>query len=243
MIQSAARTHPGRRRTVNEDRWLAGDGIYAVADGVGGGPAGEVAATLAIDDLRGAAMPPDVDDLAERVRQANRRIHELGEQDPARAGMATTLTAAMVGEGRIAVAHVGDSRAYRLRDGRLDRLTDDHSFGGDLVRRGLLDGTAAAASPFRGLLTRSLGALPDVEVDSSTHPTRLGDLYLLCTDGLTGPVGDERIAQVLRSHPELGWIAGRLVECALRAGGPDNVTVVLFRVSPGAPPAPRRAAA
>ena len=228
-VDHAVRTHVGRRRATNEDRWLAEDGVYAVADGVGGGPAGEVAATLAVAELRGAHPAPNAVALAELLREINHTLRELGDRNPATEGMATTLTAVVAGEGRVAVAHVGDSSAYRLRDGRLERLTRDHSVGGELVRSGLLDPEAASVHPLCSMLTRSLGTLDDVEVDRAAYVSRPGDVYLLCTDGLTGAVPDDRIAQVLRTHRDLDRAATRLVECALRAGGRDNVTVVLFR--------------
>ena len=231
----AVRSHAGGRRAGNEDRWLAANGIYAVADGVAGAPAGEIAATLAIAELAGAGAPAGEDELAALVQRANRVIHDAGDHDPELAGMATTLTVATVHHDRVALAHVGDSRAYRLRDGLLERLTEDHSFGAELVQRGVLDPDAAAASPFGAALTRALGEFPEVAVDTSAHVARPGDIYLLCTDGLTAAVSDEQVARILRASHSLGLMADRLVESALRAGGPDNVTVVLFGTAGGQP--------
>lgn len=227
---SAARTHRGRVRASNEDRLLAAQGVYAVADGVGGGRAGDVAATIAVETLEGGLEPPAEADLVATVERANRRIHELGRRDAARAGMATTLTVAVLGSHELALAHVGDSRAYRLRDGRLERLTDDHSLAAADLQAGRFGAGRAAHRPLRSVLTRALGLGPDVAVDSWTYPAVRGDLYLLCSDGLTAMVPEPRLRRILRTHSDLDRAADRLVESALRAGGRDNVTVVLFRV-------------
>jgi serine/threonine protein phosphatase PrpC len=229
LTDSAIATHRGRTRRTNEDRCLAANGVYAVADGVAGGPAGEVASTIAISELACAPPAADEDALAAIVTQANRRIHDLGEREPELAGMATTLTAARLNGGELLLAHVGDSRAYRLRNRRLERLTEDHSFAAEAVRRGILDPDAAARTRFRRMLTRALGMLPDVVVDTSTHEAQPGDLYLLCTDGLTTAVSDQRLAKILGAHQRLELAIDRLTECALEAGALDDITVVLFR--------------
>lgn len=232
---SAARSHVGLRRNGNEDRWLATPSLLAVADGVGGGRAGEVAATVAISVLLAAASadPLDLSRIIEAFDDANRAIIALAERDQARHGMATTLTAAALYDDAVGVVHVGDSRAYRLRSGRLEALTQDHSFGGELVRSGLLGREQAACHPLRSVLTRSLGQAGRVQVDALQQPLRPGDLYLLCSDGLSGMVSEQDLATLLE-EPDLDRAADQLVAAALRAGGRDNVTVVLGRVE-GAP--------
>jgi protein phosphatase len=205
--------------------------LFVVADGMGGAQAGEVASRTAVETFsRGL---PDGDGapeerLAELVREANEQIHELSRSDAQRAGMGTTLTAAYVGEDEVAIAHVGDSRAYLLRDGRLERLTDDHSLVEELVRQGRLTQEEAEDHPQRSIITRALGPEPDVEVDRRTQRARAGDIYLLCSDGLTSMVPEERVAEILLGAPNLTSAGHALIDAANAAGGKDNITVVLF---------------
>src|SRR5437660_9819125 len=199
---------------------------------MGGAQAGEVASKLAVEEFH-EALPDQgsaEERLTSRIRSANRRIYELSRTEHEHAGMGTTLTAVYVDEDHLAVAHVGDSRAYIFRDGELTRLTQDHSLVEELVRQGKLTEEQAAEHPQRSIITRALGIEGDVEVDTWTYPARAGDVVLLCSDGLTSMVSEERIAHVLGSAETLDEAADRLIQQANEAGGRDNITVVLARV-------------
>ncbi len=227
------RTDTGRQRKANEDAFFARSPLFAVADGMGGAQAGEVASHLAVEVLEQGLPdgPGSMEErLVERVREANARINELSRSDDQRAGMGTTLTAAYVGEDELAVAHVGDSRLYRLRDGRFERLTDDHSLVEELVRQGRLTPREADEHPQRSIITRALGPEAGVEPDSRTWPAREGDVYLLCSDGLTSMVHEERVGEIVRTAPDLAAAGRGLIDEANRAGGRDNITVILFRL-------------
>jgi protein phosphatase len=224
----------GRQRRANEDSCFARAPLFVVADGMGGAQAGEVASRLAVE-----AFEPGLDDegdqnaeaaLGARIRLANERINDLAQSDRARQGMGTTITAAVVGEHDVAVAHVGDSRAYRLRDGAFERLTDDHSLVEELQRQGKLTAEEANHHPQRSIITRALGPEPSVEVDSATWPAEPGDVFLLCSDGLTSMIEDRQVAAVLREASSMEQAARALVAAANEAGGRDNITVVLFRL-------------
>src|SRR6476620_11550916 len=234
MLRVAAhseRTDTGRARRANEDALFARAPLFAVADGMGGAQAGEVASGIAIDVLAtgvepGARSAEEL--LVARIREANGRIHELSITDRDHAGMGTTATAAYVGEDEISIVHVGDSRAYLLRDGVLERLTQDHSLVEEFVRQGRLTQEEAEEHPQRSIITRALGAEPDVDVDRVRVRGRAGDLFLLCSDGLTSMVPEARIAQLLQMSSSLEAAARMLVDAANDAGGRDNITVVLF---------------
>ena len=238
---SFSKSDTGRQRRSNEDRMFDSAPLFAVADGMGGARAGEVAAEIVVDRLAEglAAQGSDEERLAAAVREANSRIHERASTEADRAGMGTTVTAAYVGDGGVAVAHVGDSRAYRLRDGRLERLTHDHSLVAELVRRGKLTEEEAEEHPQKSVITRALGAEAGVDVDTHTHPARDGDVFLLCSDGLTGMVGEERIAEILKEARSLRAAGQALIRAANEGGGRDNITVVLFRVEEVGAPAER----
>ncbi|GAC1492239.1 MAG: hypothetical protein NVS1B9_13700 [Solirubrobacteraceae bacterium] len=221
----------GRQRRANEDSYFARAPLFVVADGMGGAQAGEVASRAAVEQLA-AGLPdgdaPAQERLAARALEANARIHSLSQQDASRAGMGTTLTAAYVGPQEIALAHVGDSRAYCLREGRLLRLTSDHSLVEELVRQGKLTEAEAEEHPQRSIITRALGPEPHVEVDTFAQAAQAGDLYLLCSDGLTGMVPEERMREILLSTRDLAAAGRALIAAANAAGGRDNITVVLF---------------
>ncbi len=221
----------GRQRRANEDDYLARAPLFVVADGMGGARAGEVASHTAVSVFQ-AGLPPGSPEeaLATRAREANERIHTLSQADAQHAGMGTTLTAAHVGEHDVAIAHVGDSRAYRLRDGELTRLTDDHSLVEELVRQGKLTESEAEAHPQRSIITRALGPEPSVDVDTLSHPARAGDVYLICSDGLTSMLGDDRLREILTGARDLPSAGRALIDAANAAGGRDNITVVLFRI-------------
>jgi PPM family protein phosphatase len=226
------RTDTGRQRRDNEDNAFARPPLFVVADGMGGAQAGEVASAIAVEafeqGLPESGSPEQR--LAETVREANRRIYERAQADHERAGMGTTLTAAYVDDAALAIAHVGDSRAYLFRGGSLERLTQDHSLVEELVRQEKLTPEQAAEHPQRSIITRALGPEASVEVDTWSYPVRAGDLLLLCSDGLTSMVSEEGVAEILAASHSLAAAADALVDAANRAGGRDNITVVLCRL-------------
>ena len=230
-LTPATRSDTGRVRENNEDAVLCTDALVVVADGMGGAPGGEVASALAVSLLAAAFTGASVDELAASVRAANAAIVlRAGERDDLD-GMGTTVCAAgLVGDGRIAVANVGDSRAYRLRDGSLQQLTNDHSLTAELVRNGTLSEQEAATHPHRNVLTRVLGGGPSVDVDAAVHDTRHGDRFLLCTDGLFNELGDGEIADLLAAASDVQAVADDLVGQAVARGGRDNVSVVVADV-------------
>jgi serine/threonine protein phosphatase PrpC len=225
-------THTGLQRRENEDSVLASPPVFVVADGMGGAQAGEVASRIAVDAFA-EGLPEEgspEERLASVALTANRRIYELSRSESERAGMGTTLTAAYLGENDLAIAHVGDSRAYLFRDGELTRLTQDHSLMAELIRRGKLTEEEAADHPQRSIITRALGPEPDVTVDTWTYPVREGDVILLCSDGLTSMVPEVQVTEILRKADSLEHAAQALIDEANRAGGRDNITVILFRL-------------
>jgi PPM family protein phosphatase len=221
-------TDVGRGRSANEDAFVADadSGLYAVADGMGGHRAGEVASATAIETLRSAfgSRPR----IADAVEAANAAVFAQAGQNPEMRGMGTTVTAVALTEGRYAtIGHVGDSRAYLLRDGGLTQVTEDHSLVEQLVREGQLSPEEAANHPQRAIITRALGIEPDVEVDVYEVDLRSGDRLLLCSDGLSNMVRDQQIELMLREQPDPQQAAEMLVEAANAAGGDDNITVVI----------------
>jgi PPM family protein phosphatase len=232
IVEHAGRTDVGRQRSANEDDFVLAPPFFAVADGMGGAKAGEVASAMATEGFEGerdSGEPAEVQ-LARILREANKRIYELAVADESHRGMGTTLTAAKVTDDEVSLGHVGDSRAYRMRDGELEQLTKDHSLVAELERSGQITAEAAEHHPQRSIITRALGPEPDVEVDTYTLAGREGDLFLLCSDGLTSMISDEEIGSILRSAESLDAAADALVRAANQSGGKDNITVVLFRV-------------
>jgi len=227
-------TDTGLQRRANEDAFLARAPLFVVADGMGGAQAGEVASRSAIEVLSrgiGDAAAGSVEErLSAAVRAANTQIYELSVADDERAGMGTTVTAAYIGESNVTLVHVGDSRCYRWRGGELERLTDDHSLVEEMVRQGQLTEQQALEHPQRSIITRALGPEAVVEPDSQTVDGRGGDLLLLCSDGLTTMITDQEIAEILRSNLQLAAAARALIAAANKAGGRDNITVVLLRL-------------
>ena len=204
--------------------------MFAVADGMGGHQAGEVASGIAIDLLEEAAdrtATPSLDEVVATIEASNAAIRLEAQTRAELVGMGTTCTVVVV-DAAIHIAHVGDSRAYRFRDGELVQLTDDHSLVATMVREGLLSPADAMTDGRRHVITRALGADEAVKVDVVTADRRAGDRLLLCTDGLHGQVGDEAIAAVLRDEADPDDAADRLVELANAAGGDDNVTVIVI---------------
>jgi protein phosphatase len=233
------RSDTGRQRNANEDSFFVRAPIFVVADGMGGAQAGEVASKAAADafDVDLPDGPPERV-LRETIHSANRRIHELARADPSRAGMGTTLTAAIVSAEReeVAIGHVGDSRAYRLRGGRLEQLTRDHSLVEEMRRKGQLTDAQAEDHPQRSIITRALGPEPEVEPDVQTVPAAPGDVFLICSDGLTTMLGEEQIAKLLRGASSMEAAVRALVDEANRAGGRDNITALAFRLEDAAAP-------
>jgi serine/threonine protein phosphatase PrpC len=230
--ETALRSDTGRQRRDNEDNAFACAPVFVVADGMGGAQAGEVASKIAVESFeRGLPDSGSPEErLAVRVREANLQIHELSRTDRERAGMGTTLTAAYVDDNSLAIAHVGDSRAYLFRDGTLERLTQDHSLVEELVRQKKLTPEQAAGHPQRSIITRALGPEANVEVDTWTYPVRAGDILLLCSDGLTTMISEGQVTEILGRGGPLDGIADALIDAANEAGGRDNITVVLFRL-------------
>jgi PPM family protein phosphatase len=232
VAEQAFRSDTGRQRTANEDAYFARPPLFAVADGMGGAQAGEVASRIAAESFepadRGGQAPEAF--LRSIAEAANERIHRLAEQDQSHSGMGTTLTAALVEGEEVSLAHVGDSRAYLLRNDELRLLTSDHSLVEELRRQGRLTAEQAEDHPQRSIITRALGPEREVEVDTMTYRARPGDVFLLCSDGLTTMISEERIRAVLRECPDLGAAVARLVREANEAGGRDNITVGAFRL-------------
>ncbi|HDY69406.1 MAG TPA: Stp1/IreP family PP2C-type Ser/Thr phosphatase, partial [Actinobacteria bacterium] len=201
-------------------------------DGMGGARAGEIASGEAIrpfEDFTPAAAPEA--ELAALIRAANGRIHEMAADDEERSGMGTTVTAAAVSGDSVGIAHVGDSRAYRWRGGELEQLTEDHSLVGEMLRQGKISASEAETHPQRSIITRALGIEPEVEIDTSSVDWEPGDIFLLCSDGLTSMVPDQEIAAIIGGKESLEQAAAGLVDAANTHGGRDNITVILF--SPG----------
>ena len=235
-ILAAGRTDVGQVREGNEDALLIRDGLFAVADGMGGHLAGEVASATALELLENALDGRVFQDseaaraaLSDTVVEANQRVSSLAEENPEYRGMGTTLTAAMVEGRRVHIAHVGDSRAYLLRNGQFQQLTDDHTLVQHLVDEGQITAAEAESHPQRSIITRAIGVAEEVEVDTFTVDLRPGDQLLLCSDGLTGVVEDSDIAERLREDASPQDVVDGLVGLANDAGGPDNITVVLLR--------------
>jgi serine/threonine protein phosphatase PrpC len=225
-------TDTGRQREANEDSYLSRSPLFAVADGMGGAQAGEVASRMAVEAFERADASGDSPEelLRATAHLANRQIFEHAQGDSSRSGMGTTLTAALVRGDEISFGHVGDSRAYVFREGRLKQITNDHSLVEELRRQGKLTRDQAAEHPQRSVITRALGPEPAVEVDTMTFRAKPGDLFLLCSDGLTTMLNDEEIAALLGREGDLERTARRLIRAANDRGGRDNITVVLFRL-------------
>ena len=241
VADKAYRTDTGRQRRANEDAYYVRAPVFVVADGMGGAQAGEVASRIAAEEFDRdlpSGSPEEV--LRDAFKSANSRIHEHAATDEAHAGMGTTLTAAIVDaeHDEVAIGHVGDSRAYRLRGPKLERLTQDHSLVEELRRKGQLTDAQAEEHPQRSIITRALGPDAEVEPDIHTEQARAGDVYLICSDGLTTMLGEERITRILRGATSLDAAVKALVDEANRAGGRDNITAVVFSLEEVGAPAP-----
>ncbi len=229
-VRVGAATDIGQVREGNEDSYLVDEPLFAVADGMGGHRGGEVASKLALDTIERMFQRRE-GTLSGQVEEANRAVFERSSLDRRVAGMGTTLTAALLEGDRLRLAHVGDSRAYLLRDGRLHLLTEDHTLVHRMVAAGEISEAEAEVHPHRSILTRALGVDMSIEVDESAVEVRPGDRILLCTDGLTGMLSEERIREVLAATPDPQEAVERLVHEANRAGGIDNITALVVDVS------------
>jgi PPM family protein phosphatase len=226
-------TDTGKKRRRNEDEYVVEPPLFAIADGMGGAQAGELASSLAAGAVRGGegAAGGGEHYVVELIQEANRRVYQRSSQDAAVSGMGTTMTVALVEEGAVFFGHVGDSRAYLIRDGKLEQLTEDHSLVAELVRSGKLSPEEAETHPQRSVITRALGTDPDVDVDTFSIPTQPGDLFMLCSDGLTSMVEDDVILSTVEKHRDnLQTAAKALIRAANKGGGEDNITVVFFEI-------------
>ncbi|MGH9012947.1 MAG: Stp1/IreP family PP2C-type Ser/Thr phosphatase, partial [Acidimicrobiia bacterium] len=231
-LVAAKKTDPGRVREGNEDGYLVDDrmGLFAVADGMGGHQAGEVASATALEALRAAVASGEP--IRDAIDRANEAVLERSAGDERLRGMGTTMTAGtLAAGGTLLLGHVGDSRAYLARDGELTQVTEDHSLVEEMVRRGELTPEQAEVHPRRSVITRALGIEPGVEVDLYPVELHEGDRMLLCSDGLTTMIRAEEIAAILRGEPDPQRAANTLVEAANAAGGEDNITVLVIDVT------------
>jgi protein phosphatase len=229
----AAVTDPGRRRRRNEDSYLVEPPLFAIADGMGGAQAGEIASRLATVALKESGADAGGEQrIVDLIGEANRRVYDRSSTDPNTSGMGTTITVALVENERVAFGHVGDSRAYLIRDSRMEQLTEDHSLVNELLKSGRLSLEEAESHPQRSVITRALGTDPDVDVDTFTIAAGDGDLFLLCSDGLTDMLAEDSILDVVeRNRGDIEGALRALVSAANKAGGEDNITVVAFEIA------------
>jgi len=234
----AVASDTGRRRRRNEDNYVVAPPLFAVADGMGGAQAGEVASQLAASAVEGADSDglEGIERIDALIQEANRRIFDRASTDPTASGMGTTMTVALVEEMTVAIGHVGDSRAYLVRGERMEQLTEDHSLVNELLKSGKLSEEEAQIHPQRSVITRAVGTDPDVDVDGFTIEAEDGDVFLICSDGLSDMVEDEEILELVHEHrDDLDKAVKALVSAANRGGGDDNITAVAFRISSEAP--------
>jgi len=231
-MRYAALTDVGKKRSLNEDGYIANGKIFAVADGMGGHRAGEIASAMALDalifGLSKRSKSPFEDKLVDAIKLANKKVYEKAVKDANRRGMGTTLTVAVPVDRKLYIGHVGDSRLYLLRDGKLHQLTSDHSLVAQMVKSGHLKPEEAEVHPQRSIITRAIGSEADITIDSTVEEILPTDRFLLCTDGLNAMLSDEEIAEVLRDKEDLDDACNELVDWANDRGGHDNITVVLF---------------
>ena len=229
--RSTGLSHPGRKRRRNEDAWVCHPPLFAVADGMGGARGGEIASRVAATALGESVDGSGEARVVALIQEANRQVYDRAREDSEAAGMGTTITVALFENGIVSIGHVGDSRAYLIRDRSVDQLTEDHSLVAELVRTGRLSPEEAESHPQRSVITRALGTDPDVDVDSFSVEAKPGDLFLICSDGLTSMIDDEAILGVVEGdRADLDTAAKELIAAANRNGGEDNITVVFFEV-------------
>ena len=229
--RSTGLSHPGRKRRRNEDAWVCHPPLFAVADGMGGARGGEIASRVAATALGESVDGSGESRVVALIQEANRQVYERAREDSDASGMGTTITLALFEDGIVSIGHVGDSRAYLIRDRKVEQLTEDHSLVAELVRTGRLSPEEAETHPQRSVITRALGTDPDVDVDAFSIEAKPGDLFLICSDGLSSMVDDETILDVVeRQRADIDVVAKDLVAAANRRGGEDNITVVFFEV-------------
>lgn len=248
-LEYSARTDTGRKRKGNEDSFIINDeeGLFVVADGMGGHAAGEVASRLAVESIEefvrmtgsdreitwpfeiDDSMPLDANRLKIALRLANRKVIKFPEERHEYQGMATTVVSMLFSDSTIYIGHVGDSRAYRVRDGQITQLTNDHSWVNEQVVSGVLTSNQARNHPLRNVVTRAVGSRWDLQVDLLTEDAKDGDLYLLCSDGLSTMLDDDEILQILKAASTAEAACERLIERANEAGGEDNITAIVIR--------------
>jgi protein phosphatase len=252
-LAAAGRTDVGRRRPHNEDSIEVSEelALFAIADGMGGHAAGEVASRMAVETLREFVVhaardrdftwPFGIDEnrthaenvLITAFHLANRKVCQLAGENIDYMGMGTTLAVVYMPDGQAHIAHVGDSRVYRMRKDQLELLTMDHSWVNEQLQRNIITEDEARTHRWRNVITRALGNRTDLEVDLKTVDTQAGDLFMICSDGLTGMLENTQIAEILANDPsDLGLICDNLVEAANAAGGLDNISVILIRIIP-----------
>jgi protein phosphatase len=229
----AVASDTGRRRRRNEDNYVVAPPLFAVADGMGGAQAGEVASGLAAGALEDGSTELGGRERVEAlIQEANRRIYDRATTDPAASGMGTTMTVALVEGMSVVIGHVGDSRAYLVRGDSMEQLTEDHSLVNELVKSGKLSEEEAHIHPQRSVITRAVGTDPDVDIDAFTIEAQEGDVFLICSDGLTDMVEDVDILEIVdRDRADLDQVVRSLVQFANKEGGEDNITAVAFRIS------------
>ncbi len=228
-----SRTHVGNVRPTNQDTIILSQNLYGVADGMGGHLAGDIASRMTGELLTASVvgLEPRTDTLAECIRQINAQVFARQKEDEALRGMGTTLTVLWEGEENVCLAHIGDSRAYLLRDGELKQVSQDHSVVAEMMREGLITEEEAARHPYRHMITRAIGTDPEVEPDVHILDKQPGDRWLICSDGLTNCVPDSMLADTLTEN-SLQDAADQLLQLALTRGGQDNITLVITEVAP-----------
>jgi serine/threonine protein phosphatase PrpC len=233
LNQFVSKTDPGRRRRNNEDVFVCEPPLFAIADGMGGAQAGEVASRLAAAALKESGADAGGEQrIVDLIQEANRRVYDRSSTDPNTSGMGTTITVALAEDGQVAFGHVGDSRAYLIRDGAMEQVTEDHSLVNELLKSGKLSPEEAETNPQRSVITRALGTDPDVDVDTFTIDAETGDVFLLCSDGLTDMVDEHRILELVEENRgDIEAALKALVRAANRGGGEDNITVVAFEIA------------
>ena len=232
ILRAGVITDSGRKRRRNEDAYVCEPPLFAIADGMGGAQAGEVASRLAAAALRESGADAGGEQrIVDLVQEANRRVYDRSTTDPDTSGMGTTITVALVEDEGVVIGHVGDSRAYLVRGREIEQLTEDHSLVNELLKSGKLSPEEAETHPQRSVITRAVGTDPDVDVDSFIVDTQDGDVFLICSDGLTDMVDDEHILETVERHrSNLDRVTKQLVTAANRGGGEDNITVVAFSI-------------
>lgn len=235
--ESAAETHPGKVRSRNEDHYFSGDedGVWVVADGMGGHSAGDVASQMVCDEIREIDLPSDLEAAITQVREAivrvNHRLQTIRQRDPLERVMGSTVTVMVARAEKMAVLWAGDSRIYRLRDGELARLTEDHSRVAELVSAGQLSEEEAESHPEANVITRAVGAHTEIDVDAKILEAQPGDRFVLCSDGLYREITEDQLAEAMAPTSSVGDASGKLLEMVLDGEARDNVTLVTVAYS------------